>query len=187
MQGDLQHTAARLIDHDVDDAGLGLDAVIQHNAGRHLDDLLLSGAGIDRDAVQLADTAGRVGQHIDECAVIGHEQQTLAVLVQAAHRAQHGGHIGNKIHDGLAATVVRAGRQIAAGLVQHDIGVLALAHDALCLSVDHDLVIVGVHLVAQGDRVAVDLDLARSDQALGLAAGADALVGQYLLNTLFCH
>ena len=41
----------------------------------------------------------------------------LAVLVQAAHRAQHGGHIGNKIHDGLAATVVRAGRQIAAGLV----------------------------------------------------------------------
>ena len=45
----------------------------------------------------------------------------------------------------------------------------------------------GVHLVAQGDRVAVDLDLARRDQALGLAAGADALVGQYLLNTLFCH
>ena len=33
VQGDLQHTAARLIDHDVDDAGLGLDAVIQHNAG----------------------------------------------------------------------------------------------------------------------------------------------------------
>ena len=187
MQSDLQHTAARLVHDYMDDTGLRLDAVIQYNADGHLDDLLLSGAGVDRDAVQLADTAGRVGQHIDKGTVIGHEQQSLTVLVKTAHGAQHGGHIGHQFHDGLAAAVIRAGGQIAARLVQHDVGVLALAHDADGLAVNHDLVVVGVHLVTQGDGVAIDLDLARCDQSLRLTAGADALISQHFLHSVFCH
>ena len=39
------------------------------------------------EAVQLADAAGRMGQHIDERAVVCHQQQALTVLVQAADRA----------------------------------------------------------------------------------------------------
>ena len=181
MQSDLQHAAARLVHDYMDDTGLRLDAVIQHNAAGHLDDLLLSGAGVDRYAVQFADTAGRVGQHIDKGTVIGHEQQPFAVLVKTAHGAQHGGHIGHQLHDGLAAAVIRAGGQIAARLVQHDVGVLALAHDADGLAVDHDFVVVwGPSCAPQGDGVAVDLDLARCDQALRLTAGADALISQYI-------
>ena len=121
-----------------------------------------------------------MGQHIDERAVVCHQQQALTVLVQAADRAQHGGHIGHQVHDG-------AGSRVATGLVQHDIGVLALTHDADGLAVNHDLVKIRVHLVAQPDRVAVDLDFASGNQTLGLAAGADTLVSQYLLNSLFCH
>ena len=171
----------------MDHAGLGLDAVVQYHAGGHLDDLLLGGAGIDGDAVELAYPAGRVGQQVDEGAVIGHQQQALAVLIQAAHRAQHGRNIGDKVHNGLAAAVIGPGGQKAAWFVQHDIGILPLAHDADGLAVDSDLIVIGVHLVTQAYRVTVNFYFAGGDQALRLTAGADTLIGQHFLNALFCH
>ena len=50
-----------------------------------------------------------------------------------------------------------------------------------------DLVIIRVHLVAQTNGVAVDLDAAFGDQLLCRAAAAVALVRKHLLDALLCQ
>ena len=128
-----------------------------------------------------------MGDGLRKRAVVGHEQQALAVLIQTAHRVQAGGDIAHQLHHGLAAQLVAGGGHIAAGLVQGQIvHLLILADiDALVVHVQH--VAVGVHLVAHLDGVAVDLHAALGNDLFGGTAGAKSLLGHDLLNTFFCH
>ena len=119
--------------------------------------------------------------------VVGHKQQTLAVLVQATHRVQAGGDIAHQLHDRLAAQLIAGGGDIAAGLVQGQIIQLLILLDVDALIVHMQHITVGVHLVAHLHGVAIDLDAALGNDLLGRTAGAQALLGHDLLNTFFCH
>ncbi len=103
LQGHLHHGAARLIGDHIDGTGHGLGAVVQHDAAAQLEDGGLVGAGLHGNAVQLGDTAGRMGDGLCKGTVVGHQQQTLAVLIQTTHRVQAGGDVADQVHHGLAA------------------------------------------------------------------------------------
>ena len=128
-----------------------------------------------------------MSEQVGKCAVIRQQQQAFAVFIQTADGIHPAIHAGEQIHNGLAAAFVRCGGNIAAGLVKHQIGILALAHNAHAFAVNADFIKVGVHLIPQRDRVAVDLDAAFINQFFCSAAGAHALVREYFLNPLFCH
>ena len=119
--------------------------------------------------------------------VVGHQQQTLAVLIQAAHRIQAGGDVADQVHHSLAAQLIAGGGHIATGLVQRQIIQLLVLLDVDALVIHMEHVTVGVHLVAHLNRVAVHLDATLGNDLLGGATGAQTLLGHDLLNTFFCH
>ena len=128
-----------------------------------------------------------MGDSLCESAVVGHQQQALAVLVETAHGVQAGRDVGHQLHDRLAAQLVAGGGDIAAGLVQSQIVHLLVLLDIDALVVHMEDVAVGVHLVAHLHGVAVDLHAALGDDLLGGAAGAQALLAHDFLNAFFCH
>ena len=82
FQGHLHDGAARLVGDDVDGAGHGLGAVVQYDAGAELQDLCLIGPGLDGDAVELGDTAGR--GMINKIKEIAEEANILALDYDAS-------------------------------------------------------------------------------------------------------
>ena len=128
-----------------------------------------------------------MGDSLCKGTIVGHQQQTLAVLIQAAHRVQAGRDVADQVHHGLAAKFVAGGSHIATGLVQRQIIQLLVLLDVDALVIHMEHITVGVHLVAHLDRVAVHLDATLGNDLLGGAAGAQTLLGHDLLNTFFCH
>ena len=128
-----------------------------------------------------------MGNGLCKGTVVGHQQQTFAVLIQAAHRVQAGGNIADQVHHGLAAQFIAGGGHIATGLVQCQIIQLLVFLDVDALVIHMEHVTVGVHFVAHLYRVAVHLDAALGNDLLGGAAGAQTLLSHDLLNTFFCH
>ena len=128
-----------------------------------------------------------MGDSLRKGTVVGHQQQALAVLIEAAHRVQTGRDIADQLHHRLAAQLIAGGGDIAAGLVQGQIVELLVLLDVDALIVHMEHIPVGVHLVAHLDGVAVDLDAALGDDLLGGAAGAQALLCHDFLNAFFCH
>ena len=128
-----------------------------------------------------------MGDGLCKGTIVGHQQQTLAVLIKAAHRIKAGGDVADKLHDGLAAQLIAGGGNIAAGLVQGQIIELLVLLDVDALVIHMQHIAVGVHLVAHLDRVAVHLDAALGNDLLRRAAGTQALLAHDLLNTFFCH
>ena len=128
-----------------------------------------------------------MGDSLRKGTIVGHQQQTLAVLIQSSHRVQTGGDVADQVHHGLAAQFIAGGGHIATGLVQRQIIQLLVLLDVDALVIHMEHVTVGVHFVAHLDRVAVHLDAALGNDLLGGAAGAQTLLGHNLLNTFFCH
>ena len=128
-----------------------------------------------------------MGDGLCECAVVGHQQQALAVFVETAHGVQAGRDVRHEVHDRLAAQLVAGGGDIAAGLVQGQIVHLLVLLDINALVIHMEDVAVGVHLVAHLHGVAVDLYAALRNDLLGGAAGAQALLTHDLLDAFFCH
>ena len=128
-----------------------------------------------------------MGDGLCKGTVVGHQQQTLAVLIQTTHRVQAGGDVADQVHHGLAAQLIASGGHIATGLVQRQIIQLLILLDVDALVIHMEHVTVGVHFVAHLDRVAVHLDATLGNDLLGGAAGAQTLLGHDLLNTFFCH
>ena len=128
-----------------------------------------------------------MGDGLRKGAVVGHQQQALAVLIQTAHRVQAGGNVAHQLHDRLAAQLVAGGGHIAAGLIQGQIVQLLVLFDIDALVIHMQHIAVGVHFVAHLHGVAVDLHAALGNDLLGCAAGAQTLLRHDLLNTFFCH
>ena len=187
MNGHFQHGTLGLIHGHIDHSGLCFYAVIQHNALGHLHDLLFGGMGAHSNTIQLADLVAGMREHIGEIAVVGHQQQTLAVFIQTAHRENAGGHILNKIHHGFTAQLVTYGGDIAAGLMEHNVIFLLFFHNADLFTVHHEHIMVDIHFIAHLHGVAVQLYTALTDHLLGGTAGAKPLIGHYFLNAFFCH
>ena len=130
---------------------------------------------------------GGVHHQVGEVAVVGQQQQALAVPVQAAHGEHPGGHALHQVHNGFAAQLIAGGGDKAAGLVEHIVIEFPLALDVDALAVHRENVLVGVHFVTQSDGMAVDLDAALPNDLFGCPAGAKSLFRQHLLNAFLCH
>ena len=143
--------------------------------------------GLDGDPVQLADAPRGVHHGVGKGAVVGHQQQALAVLVQAAHRIQAGRDVGHQVHDGAAAQLVADGGDIPTRLIQGQVVHFLFLVDIDPLAVHVQHVPVGVHLVPDGGHMAVHLDAPFGDDLFGGAAGAQPLLAHDLLNAFQCH
>ena len=69
--------------------------------------------------VVLLDLVARMGQRVEQIAVVGQQQQTLGVVVQTADRHDTRTAAAYQIGNRLAAVLVLHRRDIAARLVQH--------------------------------------------------------------------
>ena len=132
---------------------------------------------------------------VGEVAVVGHEQQALGEVVEAAYGVEAGqlaveagdlllGGFGEELGDGGAVLGVVEGGDVAAGLVEHEVAVgLGAAEE---LAVDADVVAVGSWRVPRVVMVSVDLDAAFEDDLFGFAAGGYAGLGKDLLEAVAC-
>ena len=136
------------------------------------------------DPVGLGDVVARVGQLEQEVAVVGQEDQALAVGVQAAHGPQHGiaADVNQFCHQPPGMRV-GARRDDPAWLVQGEVVAPAgRAHDA---SVKLDSVRFRVYLRPQfGHDQAVDADAPLGDPLLTRPPGTDPGGGEHFLQSL---
>ncbi len=149
------------------------------------------GDAADFDEVGLFDAGGGFGERVGQVAVVGHEEEALAEVVEAAYGIEAdlvavGAVLGlHEVHDGGALFGVFEGGDVAAGLVEHVVALLLGALEEL--AVDADVVAGGVVAGAEGvDDLPVDLDAAGEDDLLGFAAAGDAGLGEDLLEAVAC-
>jgi len=169
-------------------------AAIDHDA---LADLLETAGGWDSadfDEVGLFYSGGGPGERVGEIAVVGHEEQALGEVVEAAYGVEAGEFaveagdlflrgFGEELDDGGAVLGVVECGDVAARLVEHEVAVGLWAAEEL--AVYADVVACGVVAGAEGgDDGSVDLDAAFEDDLLGLAAGGDTGLGEDLLKTV---
>src|SRR5690606_18528834 len=129
--------------------------------------------------VRLGDAVRGVGELVGEVAVVGEQQQALAVGVQPSDVEHPGGHPVQVVGDGAATLLVVHGGDHAAGLVERQVHQVRVGHYPLPVHVDHR----GgrVDLVAQPGHHAVDRDPAVGDQLLAGPPGSDPGGGEDLL------
>ena len=130
---------------------------------------------VERHLVDFLLLVGRVRQLLRKVAVVGEQQQPEAVLVEASHRvdALRAG-ARDQLHDRLSGMGIVERSDVALGLVQHQVDLLLALHR----------LVVEPHFVGRqhlgpqfGDDLAVDRNDARRDEIVGLAARADARLG----------
>ena len=166
---------------------LGLDgqnavAVDLHGGGQGL--YLLGGDGAaDLDVIDLGDLVLRVGEAVGQLAVVGQKEKSLRVHIKTAYGVETHARIGHKLGDGGAPTVVGDGGQIAAGLVEHDVGKARLFRGRDHLTAVFHAVACGIDLLAYLGHDSVDLDPTFFNFLFGRAAGQNAAVGEEFLNS----
>jgi hypothetical protein len=158
-------------------------AALDGNAAAESIELVLSGNPGNLDEVSLLHACGGAGEAVGELAVVGHQQQAFAHVVEAADRVEALAHLVKELHDRGAAFRVLDGGDEALGLVQDEV---AKALGALQeLAVDADVVAAGVSFGAQlSNDLAVDLDSALLDKLLGFAAAGYAGLGEDFLQAV---
>jgi hypothetical protein len=110
----------------------------------------------------LGDVVGGRGQAMRELAVVGQQQQSFAVIIQAAHRKHAFADPAHQVHHGLPTLRVGNRGHAFLGLVERDIGqVFGRVQRA---SVDLDVIIVYIGLGTQlGDGLPVHRNAAFDD------------------------
>ena len=133
------------------------------------------------DQVLLLDAEGRVGEPVGEVAVVGEEQETLGVGVEAAD-GEHARLVGHELDDRAPALrIVRRGHHPGRLVeeVVHEVGG-GRYPDA----VDLDAVALRVDPAPQLGHLAVDGDAAVLDELLAHPPAAEAGTGEDLLEPL---
>lgn len=126
---------------------------------------------------------GRMGQFLGELPVVGQQQHSGRGLVQTSYGENAlGAHIpADELHHVLVGVGVAGGGHEVLGLVEQDVDLLLAAQT---LSVEADVVLRGIDLHSHlGDNLSVDGHQTGGDILVGLAAGADAGVGDKLVET----
>ncbi len=159
-------------------------STINHDATAQLRDGFVGRSAGDFYQVRFLDAGGGLGQTIGEVAIVGHQKQALAEVIEATdgieprHFAVLAGDfllrlLAKEFHDGWAAFGVVERGDVAARLVDHEVALRLRAGEAL--AVDLDVVVRRVGAGAEfGDDLAVDLNAAVEDDLLGGAARGDA-------------
>ena len=117
----------------------------------------VGGLTADFDEVSFFDAGGGAGEGVGEFAVVGHEQEAFARVVEAADGEDALALFLKKSHDRRAVFGVADGCDVALGFVEDVVaGALGAVEE---LAVDADVVAGGVRFCAElGDGLAVDLD-----------------------------
>jgi hypothetical protein len=125
---------------------------------------------IQEDLVFLLDLVTGMGQVEREVAVIGQDEQSLAIAVQAADVEEAGPLAGEKLKDGAAIVRIRCGAEVAARLVKEDVEVL-VGLDALAAHFDE------IGIGDLGGEILTDVSVDRhgaiADEALATAPGTE--------------
>ena len=182
MQLDADFLLALVAFHVGDGVG-GDGAVVKLNALSDAEHVILGQGLVQNDVVKLRDFAARMGQLLGQVAVVGEQQQPRGLLVEAAYRIDAlGAGVLDEFHHGVALVGVVSRGDKAFGLVEQDVAQLLAVER---LAAIHHLVL-GLHFVAhRGDDFVVHHDAASLDEVVGLAARADATVGQILVQADF--
>ena len=183
----MQHHAAGLFFQHNDGGGQGGGVLPYLHPGRELRGLLVGNIGAHRHAVHLIDVAGRVHNAVGQLAVIGKEQKSLTVAVQAADGVHPFLHPGQQVGNAAPPQLIAQGGHIAAGLVHHDIAVLLLPGKVHPLAVHRYHIPVGVHTLAYFGLPPIDGHTALAHQLLGRPAAGHSRFTQRFLNTNWLH
>jgi len=194
---DLLHQAADdvehpLVDHNLEDqpvVGLAEDAALRGNNPLAVDHQAVAQAlkgrfgraGEGEHVVLLLQPVPRVHDAVGDVAVVGEQQQTFGLAVEASDRVDPLRNL-DQLHHRLAVALVAHGRDIAAGLVEQQVA-RRLASEQLAVNVD--LACLGIDLGAElGDDGAVNRHAPGHDQLFGPPAGAGAARGHHALEAL---
>ena len=160
-------------------AGAGLFAIDLHAPAQHIE-LSLGRLATHLHQVSLLNMRSRASQFVGQLAVIGHQQQAFAQVVEPSHRVEPLRHLGEELHHRGAALGVARRSHKAPGLVENEVAVPLRFADQL--AVHADVVAPQVSLGAQRrHHLAVHLDAAFGDQLLGVTATRDPGLRQNLL------
>ena len=124
-----------------------------------------------------------MGQSVDQIAVVRQNEQTLGIVVEAAHRHDAGAAAAHEIRDRLAAALVLECSDVAARLVEHEVALFLAAAERT--PVHHNFIAAHIRLVADRGRPSVHGHAAVLDPSLRLAARAKARLRQQLLQSFF--
>jgi hypothetical protein len=143
----------------------------------------LSGLAADFYEVGFLHTCGGPGEFVGQVAVVGHEQQAFAQVVETANGIETFARLREELHHRRAAFGIAHRGHEALGLVEH---VVAETLGALeQFAIDADVVVGSIGLTAElGDDFAVDLNAALGDQLFGMAAAGDSSLGENLLEAI---
>jgi hypothetical protein len=162
-------------------------AFVDHDARAKLVERLIAGLAADLDQVDLRHLVGGAGEQVGKLAVVGHQQQAFALIVEASDR-EDTRLAGKEPHHRRTPLGIAGRRDVPLGLVQHCVAqpMATLARFGQQLAIDADVVEPSIGLSSEfGDRLAVDLNAPFGDQLLGLAAGGDSSGGNDLLQPFF--
>ncbi len=120
-----------------------------------------------------------VCQALGKLAVVGHQQQAFAVIIEPANRKQPRGQIDQSNHCWAALRIIGGGND-AGGFIQHDVGSRINFPDRL--TVDENRILLGINACA-GDNhdFAIDRHPAGANELLAVAPRGDTGARQYLL------
>jgi hypothetical protein len=152
------------------------------DAGSEPVELLFAGLAAYLDKIGLRDVRGRSSQLLHQVAVIGEQQESLGVEIEAPDGEDALADIANEIHDGGAAFGIADRGHELPGLVEHDVDMLLGALDAFAVDAD----IVGLKVGFRAERgygFTVNGYTSASDELLCLATGSIACGGEDLLQT----
>src|SRR6185312_6544985 len=175
-------------------ANLVQPSAIDHDPSPQLVDRFRCGRTRNFDEIRLRYARRRLRQLIRKVAVVGHQQQTFAQVVQPPHRIQPRhlavladgfflGILPQQLHHGRPLLGIVERGDIAAWLVHHKILLLLAALQQL--AVDTDVVAAEVCFRAQlGDDLAIHLHAAIEDDLLRGTARSNARLREYLLQAI---
>jgi hypothetical protein len=134
--------------------GRGLAVLKEYALFKHLDRPFIKHA-LDLRQIGLWKFMFRVRDQVREVPVVCHEQQSLGIVVQPADGVDAGLDAFEQVLHRGSSFGIRHGRDIARGLVQHDVGPRLFGIDEL--AVDLNMVIVRIGLGPElGHHLAVD-------------------------------
>ena len=157
----------------------GDEPVAEFDAGEDGFAVFFLEVAVEVDLVDFLLVVGRVREALGHLAVVGEQQDAGRVLIEPAYGEYPYRRLADQLHDRLLGVGIAGRGHIAARLVHHDVHLL-LAFETL--TVETDFVGVDVDLAAQFRHdLAVDGHYARENEAVGFAAGADARIGDVLV------
>ena len=154
----------------------------EHHSAPHDIERFFWSIPTNKNFISLSPAAARMHKLLGEGAVVGQNEESFRKIVQAADRveAQSAKLLRDKIKDGFASLGIRGSGDHLHGLVQHKIDMLLSVPERFAV---HRNRVVGADAHAGFGRGAIDADTSLGDEFIRFAAGADAGLGNNLIET----